>query len=221
MVRSWRYVHDDVYDDLSLAVCRLTLHPWQLAPMVQDTVLTDRSCNHPRVRSLIGIRSMSMTARPRQSSLDSISRGYSAHIDLSQSLKSLTPRGVDVSTQQQGLAEVYPYLMYPSWLHDESSRKQSTRTLAVIRRRSISRSRSYLSCGHSTRSFSRHLTDESSFDRRVLTRPFCRHSTDESSLDRRVLTRPTSPHSTDESSLDRSVVTSTEESSSPSGSSSA
>ncbi|WZZ72509.1 hypothetical protein YC2023_083879 [Brassica napus] len=65
------------------------------------------------------------------------------------------------------------------------------------------------------RSFSRHLTDESSFDRRVLTRPFCRH------FDRRVLTRPTSPHSTDESSLDRSVVTSTEESSSPSGSSSA
>ncbi|WZZ77305.1 hypothetical protein YC2023_097877 [Brassica napus] len=51
------------------------------------------------------------------------------------------------------------------------------------------------------RLFSRHLTDESSFDRRVLTRPFCRH------FDRRVLTRPTSPHSTDESSLDRRVLT--------------
>uniref|UniRef100_A0A0D3AWW9 BHLH domain-containing protein n=1 Tax=Brassica oleracea var. oleracea TaxID=109376 RepID=A0A0D3AWW9_BRAOL len=149
MVRSWWYVHDDVYDDLSLAVCRLTLHPWQLAPMVQNTVLTDRSCNHPRVRSLIGIRSMSMTARP--TSLDSISRGYSAHFDLSQSLRSLSPHGVDVSTQQQGLAEAYPYLLYPPWLHDESSRKQSTRTLALIRRRSISRSRSYLSRGHSTR----------------------------------------------------------------------
>ncbi|WZZ14920.1 hypothetical protein YC2023_108009 [Brassica napus] len=69
MVRSWRYVHDDVYGDLSLAVCRLTLHPWQLAPMVQNTVLTDRSRNHPGVRSLIGIRSMSMIARPRRGSL--------------------------------------------------------------------------------------------------------------------------------------------------------
>ena len=84
-------------------------------------------------------------------SLRSISRGYSAHFDLSQSLRSLSPHGVDVSTQQQGLAEAYPYLLYPPWLHDESSRKQSTRTLALIRRRSISRSRSYLSRGHSTR----------------------------------------------------------------------
>ncbi|KAF3521736.1 hypothetical protein F2Q69_00049707 [Brassica cretica] len=73
MVRSWRYVHDDVYDDLSLAVCRLTLHPWQLALMVQNTVLTDRSCNHPKLRSLIGIRSMSMTARPRRSVYDTSS----------------------------------------------------------------------------------------------------------------------------------------------------
>ncbi|KAF2576954.1 hypothetical protein F2Q68_00002107 [Brassica cretica] len=37
-------------------VSRLTLHPWQLAPVVQNTVLTDRSRNHPGVRSLIGIR---------------------------------------------------------------------------------------------------------------------------------------------------------------------
>ncbi|KAF2587118.1 hypothetical protein F2Q70_00035556 [Brassica cretica] len=59
MVRSWRYVHDDVYDDLSLAVCRLTLHPWQLAPVVQNTVLTDRSRNHPGVRSVIEIRNLS------------------------------------------------------------------------------------------------------------------------------------------------------------------
>ncbi|KAL0681776.1 hypothetical protein Bca4012_048623 [Brassica carinata] len=66
MVRSWRYVHDDVYGDLSLAVCRLTLHPWQLAPMVHNIVLTDRSRYHPGVRSLIRIRSMSMTARPRR-----------------------------------------------------------------------------------------------------------------------------------------------------------
>ncbi|KAF3537423.1 hypothetical protein F2Q69_00024726 [Brassica cretica] len=67
-----------------------------------------------------------------KTSLDSISRGYSAHIGLSKSLRSLTPRGVDVSTQQQGLAEVYPYLMHPSWLHDESSRKQSTRNLRLF-----------------------------------------------------------------------------------------
>ncbi|KAF2539993.1 hypothetical protein F2Q70_00035506 [Brassica cretica] len=73
MVRSWRYVHDDVYGDLSLAVCRLTLHPWQLAPMVHNTVLTDRSRNHPGVRILIGIRSMSMTARPRRSVFDTSS----------------------------------------------------------------------------------------------------------------------------------------------------
>ncbi|WZZ61787.1 hypothetical protein YC2023_061894 [Brassica napus] len=39
-----------------LAVSRLTLHPWQLAPVVQNTVFTDRSRNHPGVRSLIGIR---------------------------------------------------------------------------------------------------------------------------------------------------------------------
>ena len=37
--------------------------------------------------------------------------------------------------------------------------------------------------------------------------PFSRHLTDESSLTRRVVTRPTSPNSTDESSLDRFVVT--------------
>ncbi|WZZ41209.1 hypothetical protein YC2023_037468 [Brassica napus] len=30
MVRSWQYIHDDIYDNLSLAVYRLTLHPWQL-----------------------------------------------------------------------------------------------------------------------------------------------------------------------------------------------
>ena len=55
--------------------------------------------------------------------------------------------------------------------------------------------------------FSRHLTDESSLDRRVVTRPTSHHSIDESSLDRRVLTRPTSRHSTVLSSLDHSVVT--------------
>ncbi|RID81317.1 hypothetical protein BRARA_A03906 [Brassica rapa] len=66
MVRSWRYVHDDVYGDLSLAVCRLTLHPWQLTPMVQNTVLTDRSRNHPEVRSLIGIRICRLTLHPWQ-----------------------------------------------------------------------------------------------------------------------------------------------------------
>ena len=47
-VRPWDYVHNDVYGDLSLAVCRLTLHPWQLVQVVQNTVHTDRSRNHPR-----------------------------------------------------------------------------------------------------------------------------------------------------------------------------
>ncbi|KAF3600148.1 hypothetical protein F2Q69_00034814 [Brassica cretica] len=87
MVRSWRYVHDDVYGDLSLAFCRLTLHPWQLAPVVQNTVLTDRSRNHCGVRSVIGIRSMSMTPRPRRRSDRSLAV---ALIDLSRSLDSLS-----------------------------------------------------------------------------------------------------------------------------------
>ncbi|KAG2265904.1 hypothetical protein Bca52824_072983 [Brassica carinata] len=69
-VRPWRYVHGDVYGDLFLAVSRSTLYPWLLAPVVQNTVFTDRSRNHPGVRSLIGIRSMSMTARPRRSVYD-------------------------------------------------------------------------------------------------------------------------------------------------------
>ncbi|KAF2600334.1 hypothetical protein F2Q68_00008595 [Brassica cretica] len=47
-VLSWRYVHDEVYGDLSLAVCRLTLHPWRLFRVVPNTVLTDRLRNHPR-----------------------------------------------------------------------------------------------------------------------------------------------------------------------------
>ncbi|WZZ49997.1 hypothetical protein YC2023_050104 [Brassica napus] len=58
---------------------------------------------------------------------------YSAQINLSQSLRSLSPRGVDVSIQQQGLAEAYPYLTYPSWLQDESFRKKLARALAVTR----------------------------------------------------------------------------------------
>ncbi|WZZ14838.1 hypothetical protein YC2023_107927 [Brassica napus] len=63
------------------------------------------------------------------------------------------------------------------------------------------------SCSFKRRSFSRHLIDESSLDRRIITRPTSPHLIEESSLDRRVLTRPTSPHSTDESSLDRRVLT--------------
>ncbi|WZZ25204.1 hypothetical protein YC2023_008605 [Brassica napus] len=132
---------------------------------------------------------------------------YSARIDLSQSLRSLSPRGVDVSIQKQGLAEAYPYLTYPSWLDDESSRKQLARALAIV----IAQSLGSISRGHSlallTRPTSPHSTDESSLDRRVVTRPTSPHSTDESSLDRGVVTRPTSPHSTDESSLGRFVVT--------------
>ncbi|WZZ49995.1 hypothetical protein YC2023_050102 [Brassica napus] len=138
---------------------------------------------------------------------------YSAQIDLSQSLRSPSPRGVDVSIQQQGLAEAYPYLMYPSWLHDESSRKQLARALVVTRldlSRSLGKDRSRaVTWLNLSRSLTRspHSTDESSIDRFVVTRPTSHHSTDESSLDRRVVTRSTSRHSIDESSLDRRVIT--------------
>uniref|UniRef100_A0A0D3A500 Uncharacterized protein n=1 Tax=Brassica oleracea var. oleracea TaxID=109376 RepID=A0A0D3A500_BRAOL len=115
---------------------------------------------------------------------------YSAQIDLSQSLRYLSPRGVDVSIQQQGLAEEYPYLTTISRSCSDLS------LLAELTCRSVV-----------TRSTSRHSTDEFSLDRRVLTRPTSSHSTDEFSLDRRVLTRPTSSHSTDEFSLDRRVIT--------------
>ncbi|KAL0656744.1 hypothetical protein Bca4012_077328 [Brassica carinata] len=188
--------HSCGHSTRTLAVTRLALFAvTRLTPLQSlDSLSRSHSARIALSQSLRLLASLEHDVIPRRHSLDSIS-SYSAHIDLSQSLRSRSPRGVDVSTQQQGLAEAYPYLLYPSWLHDESSRKQSTRTHTVIRRRSISRSRSYLSRGHSTRSFSRHLTDESSFDRRVLTRPFCRH------FDRRVLTRPTSPHSTVLSSL--------------------
>ncbi|KAF2598685.1 hypothetical protein F2Q68_00009026 [Brassica cretica] len=145
-------------------------------------------------RSLAVTRSFSLLGADRSLAV--------VQIDLSQSLRPLSPRGVDVSIQQQGLAEVYLYLMYPSWLHDESSRKQLARALTVTRldlSRSLgaNRSRAVTSLDLS-RSLARslHLTDESSLDRFVVTRPTSRHSTDESSLDRRVLTRPFCRHST-------------------------
>ncbi|KAF3534241.1 hypothetical protein DY000_02039305 [Brassica cretica] len=47
-VRPWWYVHNDVYGDLSLVVSRSTLHPWQLALVVQNTVITDRSTQPSR-----------------------------------------------------------------------------------------------------------------------------------------------------------------------------
>ncbi|KAH0853822.1 hypothetical protein HID58_092850, partial [Brassica napus] len=59
----------------------------------------------------------------------------------------------------------------------------------------------------------RHLTDESSLDRRVVTRSMSRHSTGESSLDRRVLSRPFCSHLTVLSPQDCSVITSRDESS--------
>ncbi|KAF2589560.1 hypothetical protein F2Q70_00040465 [Brassica cretica] len=40
-----RHVHPSRFD---CDVCRLTLHPWQLVQVVQNTVHTDRSRNHPR-----------------------------------------------------------------------------------------------------------------------------------------------------------------------------
>ncbi|WZZ66846.1 hypothetical protein YC2023_078216 [Brassica napus] len=144
---------------------------------------------------------------------------YSAQIDLSQSLRSLSPRGVDVSIQQQGLAEAYPYLTYPSWLHDESSLKQLARALAVTRldlSRSLGADRSRavtwpdlsLSLARSPYSAQNDLSQSlRSLSPRGVDVSFCRHPIDESSLDRRVVTRSTSRHSTDESSLDRRVVT--------------
>ncbi|WZZ49993.1 hypothetical protein YC2023_050100 [Brassica napus] len=144
---------------------------------------------------------------------------YSAQIDLSRSLRSLSPRGVDVSIQQEGLAESYPYLTYTSWLHDESSQKQLARALAVTRLdlswslgADRSRAVTWLDLSRAlTRSPYSVQNDLSQSLRSLSPRgvdvSFCRHPIDESSLDRRVLTRPTSPHSTDESSLDRRVVT--------------
>ncbi|KAF2581318.1 hypothetical protein F2Q70_00008089 [Brassica cretica] len=55
---------------------RRHVHPWRFdcgGSLMANTVLTDRSRNHPGVRSLIGIRSMSMTARPRWSVYDTSS----------------------------------------------------------------------------------------------------------------------------------------------------
>uniref|UniRef100_A0A0D3AT32 Uncharacterized protein n=1 Tax=Brassica oleracea var. oleracea TaxID=109376 RepID=A0A0D3AT32_BRAOL len=67
--KSWSY-QGAFNNTLISSQNRLTLHPWQLAPVVQNTVFTDRSRNHPGVGSLIGIRSMSMTAHPRRSVYD-------------------------------------------------------------------------------------------------------------------------------------------------------
>ncbi|KAF3514385.1 hypothetical protein F2Q69_00002608 [Brassica cretica] len=55
---------------------RRHVHPWRFdcdVSLMANTVLTDRSRNQPGVRSLIGIRSMSMTARPRRSVYDTSS----------------------------------------------------------------------------------------------------------------------------------------------------
>ena len=115
---------------------------------------------------------------------------YSAQNDLSQSLRSLSPRGVDVSFCRHPIDESSlnrRILTRPTSCHST--------VLSSLDRRVV------------TRPTSRHSIDESSLDRRVLTRPTSRHSTDESSLDRRVVTRPFCRHSTVLSSLDRSVVT--------------
>ncbi|WZZ49994.1 hypothetical protein YC2023_050101 [Brassica napus] len=211
-----------------------------------------RSLGEDRSRAVTWLDlSRSLTRSPHstdESSLDlawldlsrSLARSlYSAQIDLSQSLRSLSPHGVDVSIQQQGLAEEYPYLTHPSWLHDESSRKQLARALAVTRldlswslgadrsrtvtwldlSRALARSpysvqndlsqslRSLSPRGVDVSPTSLHSTVLSSLDRRVVTRLRSHHSIDESSLDRRVISRPTSRQSIDESSLDRFVVT--------------
>ena len=124
-----------------------------------------------------------------------------------------------MSIQQQGLAEAYPYLTYPSWLHDESSRTQLARALAVTRldlSRSLGADRSRAvtwldlsrSLARSPYSVQNNLSQSlRSLSPRGVDVSFCRHPIDESSLDRRVLTRPTSRHSTVLSSLDRRVVT--------------
>ncbi|KAF2606392.1 hypothetical protein F2Q68_00045223 [Brassica cretica] len=167
-----------------------------------------------------------------ESSLDRrvVTRPFCRHSTVLSSLgaeRSLTVTRFDLrsrlarSLAQQGLAKAYPYLTYPSWLHDESSRKQLARALAATRldlsrslartpysaQNDLSQSLRSLSPRGVDVSFCRHPIDESSLDRRILIRPTSRHSTVLSSLDRRVFTRPTSRHSTDESSLDRRAVT--------------
>ncbi|KAF3518514.1 hypothetical protein DY000_02061189 [Brassica cretica] len=55
---------------------RRHVHLWRFdcdGSFMANTVLTDHSRNHPGVRSLIKIRSMSMTARPRRSVYDTSS----------------------------------------------------------------------------------------------------------------------------------------------------
>ncbi|KAF2609012.1 hypothetical protein F2Q68_00043183 [Brassica cretica] len=90
---------------------------------------------------------------------------YSAQNDLSQSLRSLSPRGVDVS-----------FCRHPN---DESSLDRRVVTRPTSRH---STDESSLDRFVVTRPFCRHSIDESSLDRRVLTRPFCHHSTVLSSL---------------------------------------
>ncbi|KAH0899809.1 hypothetical protein HID58_049377 [Brassica napus] len=129
----------------------------------------------------------------------SVSKGKSKEIPLptaspapsfTKSLRSLSPRGVDVSFCRNPI--------------DESSLDRRVLTRPTSRHSTVLSS---LDRRFVTRPTSRHSTDDSSLDRRVVTRPTSRHSTDESSLDRRVVTRPTSRHSTVLSSLDRSVTT--------------
>ncbi|KAF3521295.1 hypothetical protein F2Q69_00050197 [Brassica cretica] len=134
-----------------------------------------------------------------------------AWLDLSRSLAR--------SLAQQGLAEAYPYLTYPSWLHDESSRTQLARALAVTQldlSRSLGADRTRAvtwldlsrSLARSPYSVQNDLSQSlRSLSSRGVDVSFCRHPIDESSLDRRILTRPTSRHSTVLSSLDRRVVT--------------
>ncbi|WZZ67284.1 LOW QUALITY PROTEIN: hypothetical protein YC2023_078654 [Brassica napus] len=184
-------------------------------------VVTRPFCRHSTVLSSLGTeRSLAVARLDLRSRLArslTVTRSFSLlGIDLS--LRSLSPRGVDVSIQQQGLAEAYPYLTYPSWLHDESSRTQLARALAVTRldlSRSLGADRSRAvtwldlsrSLARSPYSVQNNLSQSlRSLSPRGVDVSFCRHPIDESSLDRRVLTRPTSRHSTVLSSLDRRVV---------------
>ncbi|WZZ04231.1 hypothetical protein YC2023_090152 [Brassica napus] len=137
--------------------------------MVQNTVLTDRSRNHPGVRSLIGIRSMSMTARPRRSQ-PPLRRNFlsEALLDSLLNYDWLNPLSGYVGNPSPGPAIIIKHLFL---IFFESS----------LDRRVL------------TRPTSPHLTDESSLDRTSTDESSLdRTSTDESSLDRRVLTRPKS-----------------------------
>ncbi|KAG2280339.1 hypothetical protein Bca52824_051559 [Brassica carinata] len=129
MVCSWRYVHDDVYGDLSLAVCRLTLHPWQLAPMVHNSVLTDRSRNHPGFK-------LSMKASPNPTD-DSSSLSFTSvlTVQISLAVAQISLASLDSHSRNHWRRSISQSLGSVSLLRslDSHSRSYSAWIVAVTR----------------------------------------------------------------------------------------